>query len=191
MPLSRVTPLLLVLGMCPVQAGRAQDLAGPASVESRLALGDAAVRAGKFGQAIAAFQSLLPELQRPDAPADLPPRLGAALNNLAYQMAEGGGDLDRALELAQRARQLLPDRPDVASTVGWIHLKKNQAARAIEIFRELVARYPADVAYRYRLGMALTQIGDTFAASAELRAALALNPPDELAARILRLLRVM
>jgi Flp pilus assembly protein TadD len=31
-----------------------------------------------------------------------------ALNNLAYIMAETGGDLDQALSLAQRARQKLP-----------------------------------------------------------------------------------
>jgi hypothetical protein len=39
--------------------------------------------------------------------------------------------------------------------------------------------------------MAFAQLGDNFAAGAELRAALKLNPPEELAARILQLLMTL
>ncbi|HEY1496134.1 MAG TPA: tetratricopeptide repeat protein, partial [Candidatus Solibacter sp.] len=118
---------------------------------------------------------------------ELNPNDGVAMNNLA----ETGGDLDDALRLAQHALRLLPDLAEVADTLGWIYLKKNVSARAIEVFRDLVEKHPNDITYHYRLGMALAQLGDNFAASAELRAALKLNPPEELAARILHLLMAL
>lgn len=244
MALRRVAPLLL--GICCVLVGNAQD---PATVESRLRLGNTAVLAARYDEAIALFESLVPDLTDPEAAGDLLLRIGEtyrrkgdlaravtalqhssalrpgnekavstlalvldamgkkadaaakyrellelnpndgiALNNLAYILAENGGGLDDALKLAQRAMPLLPDLPEVFDTLGWIYLKKNQAAPAIEIFSGLVEKHPSDITYHYRLGMALTQLGDSFAASAELRAALKLNPPEELAAKILSLL---
>ena len=247
MALSRVVPLLL--GICCVLVGNAQEAA---DVESRLTLGNKAVLAGNYDEAIALFESLIPDLKAPEAAGDLflrigetyrrkgdlvhaanalqrssllrpgneralstlalvfdamgrkadaaakyrevlelSPNDGIALNNLAYILAENGGDLDDALKLAQHALQLLPDLAEVSDTVGWIYLKKNVSARAIEIFRDLVEKHPNDITYHYRLGMALTQLGDNFAASAELRAALKLNPPEELAARILQLLMAL
>ena len=122
---------------------------------------------------------------------ELNPNHGVAMNNLGYLLTETGGDLDEALQLAQRASELLPDLPQVSDTLGWIYLKKNQSARAIEIFSDLVEKHPADITYHYRLGMAFAQTGDSFAASAELRAALKLNPPEELAAKILQLLMAL
>ena len=247
MRLSRVAPLLL--GICCVLVGNAQDAA---DVESRLTQGNKAVEAGKYDEAIALFESLIPDLKAPEAAGDLflrigetyrrkgdlpravtalrrsaelrpggevtltllgqvfdamgrkadaaakyrevlelNPNSGVAMNNLAYFLSETGGDLDDALKLAQHALQLLPDLPEVSDTLGWIYLKKNQAARAVEIFSGLAEKHPTDVSYHYRLGMALAQTGDSFAASAELRAALNLHPRQELAANILQLLKAL
>ena len=47
------------------------------------------------------------------------PQNAAGLNNLAYLIADLGGDLDRALELAQRARQLQPQTSEIADTVRF------------------------------------------------------------------------
>ena len=111
-----------------------------------------------------------------------------ALNNLAYLLAERGGDLDRALTLAQRARQKLPQDNNVADTLGWIYIKKNLADNAIEIFRELTRKEPTNPTFHYHLGMALYQKGDRLAARQALQNALRNKPVPEEAARIKELL---
>ena len=48
-----------------------------------------------------------------------------AANNLAWLMAEYGENLDKALSLAQIAKEKMPDDPYVSDTLGWIYVKKN------------------------------------------------------------------
>jgi tetratricopeptide (TPR) repeat protein len=110
---------------------------------------------------------------------DADPNNGAVLNNLAFLLAENGGDLDSALGYARRARQLLPDAPSIADTLGWICVKKNMTDEAIGILRDLVQKDPAQPAYRYHLAAALEQKGDHSAAKAELTAALKNNPSKD------------
>ncbi len=118
----------------------------------------------------------------------LQPDNAVALNNLAYAMAETGGDLDQALTLAQRAKQKLPNDPDVADTLGWIYIKKNLSDNAVDIFRDLVAKQPNRSTYRYHLGMALFQKGDKPQAKKELTGALQKNPPKDEELRIRELI---
>jgi len=104
------------------------------------------------------------------------PTNGVALNNLAFLLSEHGGDLDDALTKAQRAKQLLPDLNEVSDTLGWIYLKKNLTDNAIDIFKDLVNRVPAQAVFRYHLGMAYSQKGDKTRALKELQDALKYNP---------------
>jgi len=127
---------------------------------------------------VATYQKIL-QLQ-PDHPI--------ALNNLAYIMAESGGDLDQALTLAQRARQKLPNDLNVADTLGWIYIKKNLSDQAIEIFRDLVKKQPQSSTFHYHLGMALYQKGDKLGARQALQAALRQKPSPEEAAKIKELM---
>ena len=104
-----------------------------------------------------------------------------ALNNLAYMMAESGVDLDQALTYAQRAKQKLPNNPDVADTLGWVYIKKNLSDDAIKIFRDLLQARPNHVTWRYHLAIALFQKGDKLQAKKELETAMKHGPrPDEL-----------
>jgi Flp pilus assembly protein TadD len=114
-----------------------------------------------------------------EAALKLDPDNGIAMNNLAFLMAEHNGDLDDALTKATRAKQLLPNTPEVADTLGWIYLKKNLADNAIEIFRDLVQKAPNQSTFRYHLGMALSQKGDKPKAIRELSDALKYNPPKD------------
>jgi tetratricopeptide (TPR) repeat protein len=107
-----------------------------------------------------------------------------ALNNLAYMIAETGGDLDRALGMAQRAKQKLPQDLNVADTLGWIYIKKNLSDNAIEIFRDLVTKQPRNSTYRFHLAMALFQKGDKPQARKEAQSALQSKPSPEEAAQI-------
>jgi tetratricopeptide (TPR) repeat protein len=107
------------------------------------------------------------------------PNNGVALNNLAFLLADSGGDLDQALTLAQRAKQILPNLPEVSDTLGMIYLRKNLSDNAIDIFKDLVAKDPTHATFRYHLGMAFSQKGDKPRALQELQQALKQNPSKE------------
>jgi tetratricopeptide (TPR) repeat protein len=70
--------------------------------------------------------------------------LASAKNNLAYLLTESGGDLDRALELAQQAKEQLPDDGSAADTLGWVLLKRGVPSAAIGYLEEATERFPAD-----------------------------------------------
>ena len=119
------------------------------------------------------------------------PNAGVVLNNLAYGLAEGGGDLDEALEYANRAYALLPNLDEVADTLGWIYLKHNRTADAIAAFDRIVQKTPNSSTFHYHLGMALAQKGDTAPAKVQLEAALKCFPPEDQAEKIKTLLERM
>ena len=106
------------------------------------------------------------------------PNNAVSLNNLAFLMAEHGdtGDLDTALTMAQKAKQLLPNLPEVSDTLGWIYLKKNLSGDAVDIFKELVAKVPNSSTFRFHLAKAYYQQGDKVRAKSELQSALKLSP---------------
>ncbi len=96
-------------------------------------------------------------------------------NNLAYLMAENGGNLDEALRLAQTAAREQPANQAIADTVGWIYLKKNLPDSAIQVLSNAAAKDPRPL-YRYHLAMALYQKGDREGARRECQAALSGRP---------------
>jgi tetratricopeptide (TPR) repeat protein len=117
------------------------------------------------------------------------PDNSVALNNLAFMKAEAGLDLDTALQMAQRARQKVPNSPDIADTLGWIYIKKNLSEDAVRVFKDLVIQEPANPAYHYHFGMALLQKGDKPSAKKEFEAAMKNNPSKDDGAKIKTLLQ--
>lgn len=111
-----------------------------------------------------------------DASLKIKPDDPVVLNNDAFIMAEHGGDLDQALAMAVKAKQLLPDLAEVNDTLGWIYLKKTMSEQAVEIFKNLVQKDPQASTYRYHLAMAFAQKGDTPHAAQEAQDALKYNP---------------
>lgn len=117
------------------------------------------------------------------------PNNGFVLNNLAYNLAEHNGDLDQALTDANKARQLLPNLPEVGDTLAWIYLKKNLPDKALETLIPVVAKAPTNSTYHYHLGMAYAQKGDKVHAQPELKKALDSSPSKDEQAKILDLLQ--
>ncbi|MBL8232949.1 MAG: tetratricopeptide repeat protein [Bryobacterales bacterium] len=118
----------------------------------------------------------------------LEPDNAVALNNLAFNLAEYGGDLDQALTMAQRAKAKFPHHLDIADTLGYIFVKKNLSDNAIQIFREIVGKDQKNPTYRYHLAVALAQKGDKPAARKEAEEALRNSPSKQDEARIRELL---
>jgi len=100
------------------------------------------------------------------------PNLGNALNNLAYIYSEYFGEQDKALDMVQQARKLLPNAPEVADTMGWILYKKRQFAWALSLLKEAEAGLPDEAEVQYHLGMIQYILGQESAARATLERAL-------------------
>lgn len=120
-------------------------------------------RHGEFARARDAYEQCLA----------LQPNAVPALNNLAVLYVDRLGNLDRALELAERARQLMPSLPEVADTLGWILLKRGDHARALDLLKEAAAKLPDDPSVRLHLARAHHLLGQAEPARAAYRAAAA------------------
>jgi tetratricopeptide (TPR) repeat protein len=99
------------------------------------------------------------------------PNFGPALNNLANIYSDQLSQLDKAYELAERARKALPDDPHAADTLGWIFFKKGLYHSALSLLEQSAAKLPAEPESQFHLGMALSMIGDRDDASRALQRA--------------------
>jgi tetratricopeptide (TPR) repeat protein len=118
-----------------------------------------------------------------EATLDLLPDLYGAQNDLAYVLAESGGDMERALALAMSARAASPDDPAVADTLGWVYYKRGLAESAVGQFRAAIdlvdeqgARGGPRADYHYHHGLALLELGRQDAAVQALDKALEIEP---------------
>jgi tetratricopeptide (TPR) repeat protein len=110
------------------------------------------------------------------------PNFGLAASSLASLTVRQGGNLDVALGLAQKAKQLLPDVDSVTDTLAWIEYLKGSYSSALPLLKECVTQAPKYPVYRYHLGMAALANGDKREAKSELETALRLNLTGEDAA---------
>ena len=104
------------------------------------------------------------------------PNAALAANNLAWLYADSGSNLDMALQLAQTAKQQLPNVPQINDTLGWVYFKRDLAALAIPAFQSSVQADPKNPTYRYHLGLAYAKNGDTVRAKAAFDEALKQKP---------------
>jgi len=106
----------------------------------------------------------------------LSPKHPLAANNLAANLADGGGNLDEALKFAQVAREAAPEDPSVGDTLGWIYHKKGLTETAFPLIAEAAGKMKNNASIRYHYGMVLAKKGRSKEAAAELKAALSLDP---------------
>ncbi|MBW2288291.1 MAG: tetratricopeptide repeat protein, partial [Deltaproteobacteria bacterium] len=98
------------------------------------------------------------------------PGNAGARNDLAWLLAESGGNLDTALSLAEEARSLDP-APDILDTLGWVHFKRGEAAAAVSVLEKAHSDSPDSASIRYHLGSALALAGDSERAKEMLQSA--------------------
>jgi tetratricopeptide (TPR) repeat protein len=105
------------------------------------------------------------------------PRFAPAANNLAWLYSEHGGDREKALALAQTAKEAAPDDPRISDTLGWILYRRGAHERALALLQESAAKLPDNPQVRYHLGMAYLQAGDRAGARQALTVAVG-SPVD-------------
>ncbi len=137
----------------------------PKSVETLMLLSIVHEQQNNFTAARDSYQKLIA----------VNPRFGPAYNNLAYILSEQLNQLDQALEMAQKARELLPVDPNVADTLGWILFRKGQYTAALPLLQESAGRLNTSAEVHYHLGMAQYMVGEESAARVALKRALELG----------------
>jgi len=88
------------------------------------------------------------------------------LNNLAWMYL--GRDPRRALEYAERAYDLQPDRPEVADTYGWVLVQQGRVAEGLRVIKQAAVLAPHVPDIRYHLAVALYRTGQPGEARKEL-----------------------
>lgn len=99
------------------------------------------------------------------------PSFVPALNNLAYLSSEHFGQLDRAYELANKARELRPGDPIALDTFGWILFQRREYPWALTVLTESASKLTDNPEVQYHLGMVRYMTGDESGARSALAAA--------------------
>jgi tetratricopeptide (TPR) repeat protein len=107
------------------------------------------------------------------------PRASVASNNLAYHYATRGEQLTAALQLAQAAKQQMPDSPEVDDTLGFVYYKQNLPNLAIPPLRQASEKDPTNPIYQFHLGLAYAKAGEKDKARQSLEKALKIKPDFE------------
>jgi tetratricopeptide (TPR) repeat protein len=88
----------------------------------------------------------------------LDPGHARASNDLAWRLAQSGGDLNEALELAERAARIAPG-PNTYDTLGWVQLQRGSVNAAVSAFESALAAEPDSQSTQYRLALAVAKQG--------------------------------
>ena len=118
-------------------------------------------RTNDFAKARDAYERLL----------SINPNSISALNNLACLYADRLNDLDKAYDLARKARELQRDDPAVADTFGWVLSKRGEYQQALPILQESAAKLPDSPEVQFHLGMTAYMMGQTDLAKVALQKA--------------------
>jgi len=137
----------------------------PSVIQANMLLGIIHESQKQYEKAIARYETIL----------KTNPKFAPAANNLAWLLAEHGGNLDVALAHAQTAREQQPDDPHIADTLGWIYYKKNAYLLAVSLLKEAAEKLPAEAEIQYHYGMAQYKSGDKAEAKKALQASLKLS----------------
>jgi tetratricopeptide (TPR) repeat protein len=98
-----------------------------------------------------------------------------ALNNLAYLLSRDAVHLEEALGLARRAREQVPESPEVLDTLGWLYYRKGLYDLAAKELEHALAKaeWPA---IQFHLALTYNRLGKTVEGGHLLAAALAKDP---------------
>jgi tetratricopeptide (TPR) repeat protein len=99
------------------------------------------------------------------------PKYLPALNNLSYLYAERLNQLDKAVELAERARNLRPTEPGTLDTLGWVFAQKPDYSKALPLLEEAANGLPREAEVQFHLGMVRYGLGQEDAARQALEIA--------------------
>ena len=140
--------------------------ANPRNASAYLSLGLLYERDRDFNKAMQVYERALQ--------AD--PNFWFAANNLAFLLSEFSdkkADLDRALELSQKALKQRPGDPAILDTIGWVYYRQGDFSKAQGLIAQALAGAPDSAILNYHMGMALYKTDQIEEAREKLEKALA------------------
>ena len=109
------------------------------------------------------------------------PDFTPAQTAVAMLYAREGGNIDRAYELASKARKAAPDDPNVAQLLAEVSYRKEEYSRAIQLFEETEQKRPLQAKDLYYLAMSCLKTKQNAQARTAFDRALAAGLPDPFA----------
>lgn len=133
----------------------------PDNTRARLTLALIYERMKEFARAQEAYEKVL----------TVSPDSAVALNNLAWLYVTQLNDLDRAYDLATKARRVAPGDGGIADTLGWTLYQRGDYQKALPLLQESASKLPDVPEIQFHLGMASYMMGRMEVARAALRQA--------------------
>lgn len=190
----------------------------PEAIDAHIALGDLMRRLQRFDEGALAYDAAIDlmaaeeretwvlyyqrgiTLERSDqwtrAEADffkaleLSPDQPLVLNYLGYSWLEKGLNLDRALEMIQKAVDQRPEDGYIIDSLGWAYYLLGDFPNAVKELERSAQLRPVDPVINDHLGDALWRVGRRLEAEFQWKRAMSFEPTDDDAIRIKRKLRV-
>jgi putative PEP-CTERM system TPR-repeat lipoprotein len=131
--------------------------AHPEDIPIRSLLANALIRAERNPQAINEYLAVIEH-----DPANV-----AALNNIAWLYQEQG-NYQEGVKYAERAHKLVPERPEVMDTLGWLLVLEGETNRGLLLLQEARAKAPHIPDIHYHMAVALEKAGRREEARKEL-----------------------
>ena len=122
----------------------------PKFIQAYVALGALYEAEGKSPEARKMYEKAL----------EINPDFAPAANNLAWLLLQENENLDRALDLAKRAKEQLPDDPNVADTYGLALMHKGLYSSAISELSDAAQKLLDNPTVFYHLGLAHWKNGE-------------------------------
>lgn len=113
---------------------------------------------------------------------------GPAANNLAWNLADRGKNIDEALSYAQLAKEQMPKNAAAMDTLGWIYFLKGAYGSAISELHDSLELAPDNPDINHHLGLAYYKSGQPEKAKGYLEKALELDAKFKGAAEARKLL---
>ncbi|MGE5386962.1 MAG: XrtA/PEP-CTERM system TPR-repeat protein PrsT [Betaproteobacteria bacterium] len=129
----------------------------PKDAAFRLYLGDMATAKSDWATAARQYQSVL----------EVQPDQVLALNNLAWVTGQAN-NLGKAIEYAEKANKLAPNRPAFMDTLGVLLAQKGDNERALDLLRKATELAPQEAGIRLNLARVLIKSGKKTEAGQEL-----------------------
>src|SRR5207245_8140485 len=99
------------------------------------------------------------------------PNCVPALNNLAYLYADHLNNLDKAYDVARKARELQGQDASIGDTFAWILYKRGDYQQALPILQGSAGKAADNPEIQFHLGMTAYMMGQTDLAKAALKKA--------------------
>jgi len=108
----------------------------------------------------------------------LPTNDAVALNNLAWLYLDN--DIDRAVEMARKANDVVPGNSEIQDTLGWMLVRAGSVNEGLIYLKKAARSRPDKPAVQYHLGVAYKEAGEYENALESLKRAVDAGDFDEL-----------